>query len=189
MKIHRIGPDYKTCQSIGQEAKMKRNIFNLFTFKGISKAEEWVVQKMYVGNPRDKRGDFFGMGGDNIVMTTHARTILEPIVKDVSEFLPLDLQGETIWALNLINRIDCLDVAHCEVERFEDGGGLMRIDKYSFFKDRLNKYSLFDITNFPVTTIFTTEGHLPPELEFKHVVESNNLKGLKFDEVWDSEKQ
>jgi hypothetical protein len=128
------------------------------------------------------------MGTDKIVMTTHARSIIEPIVHEISEFLPMNLQGETIWGVNMLNRVDCLDESHCEIDRYENGN-IMDISKYGFVEEKFNLFSLFDIINFPVTQIFATEGRLPPELEFKHVVESNNHKGLKFVEVWDSEKK
>ncbi len=52
----------------------------------------------------------------------------------------------------------------------------MRVEKYAFKENLLSKVAIFKLPEFSNTHIFVTE-------DFKKIVEENDIKGFKFEEL------
>lgn len=165
----------------------------LLTFNGDEKGDQFRLPKnIYIPNPMKKEGDFREMGA--IVLRESARRVLAPILDPISQYIEFDYVGERQTLLNILNCCDCLDQKRSDIywKTVPNGHRLpFSIRRYAFSPENFSGFSVFRLPEIAaVGRIFTYEGVLEDKnKEFKYVVEKNNLKGLKFKLVWDSEAE
>jgi len=112
---------------------------------------------------------------------------LYPILSSVAELLPLrEAHGGAYTLVNLTPPFDCVDLERSEWKAFPSSGRAMSVSRYEFDVERLPKRSLFK-TTMKQSTIFATQGHLEPAMEFKAQVERLGLLGLAFWEIWNND--
>ncbi len=128
-------------------------------------------------DPRHKKGDFPSLC-PFLVFSSRARKVLQPLIGNYVEFLPLKLEGdlEQYAIIKIKQRTDCLDYSRAEVKRFSHSGRVMRVLKFAFKKGSLNNKNFFNIPE-ETAGIFVSD-------KFKNCVEDNNLEGLIFREVY-----
>jgi hypothetical protein len=159
---------------------IKKTIVLKFDCK--AKYNTWpIIKQAKVENDEMIKGDFYYLVNDCLVLRANAKKILNSILKPVSEFLPLKLKNEDLDVVNITLCQDCLELSKCDFNSIV-------IDEriFSFVSNKLPNESLFKVPEYKAA-IFCHQGLLPPEKDFKYLVESNNLKGLIFKEVWSSE--
>ncbi|ULC60850.1 hypothetical protein MBM09_07575 [Flaviramulus sp. BrNp1-15] len=66
-----------------------------------------------------KRVDFLGTSSTHLIIDTHVKKIILPIVKDYGEFLPLYHNSEDFWIFNVTNIIDAINFELSE-QRFPE---------------------------------------------------------------------
>ncbi len=54
-------------------------------------------------------------------MTARAKAVVEPVLADEAEFLPLACPDMPLWLVNNLQVIDALDEEHSEIRRYPDG--------------------------------------------------------------------
>ncbi len=160
-------------------------------FNGKPLRETWkkIPQSMHDTEPDLPWSNFVRYLLGNLVMSADVKNLIEDLDSDF-EWLQLPYSEKDIFVLNILNPVDCLDSENSECSYFESGGKkiLSAVSQWSFFISKLDpNKSLFKIPEMLSSDIFCTEGFLPPEKEFKHIVESNGFTGLKFKEVWSDE--
>ena len=96
---------------------------------------------------------------------------------DSVEFLPAFYQHITLYALNVVEVIDCLDHQKSEFEYFPDGG-IRRIKKYQLKSDLLHNKHIFKIPERIMGTTYVSD-------DFKNLIEQNGLSGLIFNKIWE----
>lgn len=191
MKIYKVTPDLSNVKGFNFD---KHNDTSLtITFEGKSCLEEWkkLPTSMHDTNPKLPWTDFLRFLTNNLVMTSEVKSMLEHLDADY-EWLKLPFNEKDIFVLNILYPIDCFDEENADCTYFEFNGvkEVDRVKKWSFHKARLDENkSLFKIPEMLSQDIFCTEGFLPPEKEFKHIVESNGFTGLKFIEVWSDDEE
>ena len=104
-------------------------------------------------------------------VSVNARSILEPLISNTVEFLPLKTDTGVYFALK-VAWIDCLDVDHSIVKRFSTGR-IMRVIEYAFHWDRLEDIHIFRLPELRGSSLFVSD-------KFKEVVKKNKLEGLNF---------
>lgn len=109
-----------------------------------------------------------------------SKELLEELVGDLVEFLPAEHEDYKLFFVNVTNVIDVIDKDNSVP--YITAGTLVRYDEFCFKLDALQRAShhIFKIPELARTFCFVSE-------EFKTIVEANQLKGLNFLEVWDSE--
>jgi hypothetical protein len=144
-------------------------------------ADSWVPRAVhlfvYEGEEAKPLGDFPSLfGGVPPVFSKRAIEILNPLIADSTEILPLmGLEGE-FSVVNVIDVVDCLDHQRSEYIRFESSGRIMHIEHYVFKKDYLKNKHIFRIPEEVVSAVFVSDA-------FKTLVEQNRLEGLIFKKV------
>ena len=98
------------------------------------------------------------------------------------EILPLMLDNEEVYGINVLSVLKALDYDNSEYRTFTDGE-IMVILKYSFIEKCISNKNIFKITDES-----RTSSPFVSEL-FKKTVEDNNLTGFEFELVWDSEEK
>ncbi len=106
------------------------------------------------GKERSKPlGDFMGIVGPAV--SHKAKSILEGLISNTVEFLPLDFEEERYYALN-ITWVDCLDATHSEVELFRSGR-IMNVVRYAFKWERLENIHMFYINELGKSRLFVSD--------------------------------
>ena len=101
-----------------------------------------------------------------------ARDILSPIIQEIGEIYEQPFQNRILYLFHVLNTVDAREGD----DDWPEEGLVYHFEGV--------KGSLFRL---PWGSLCAVSGLTPPELDFKHVVETNNLTGLLFREVWDSE--
>jgi len=103
-----------------------------------------------------------------------AKEVIEPLVGEEVEFLPLRTEVGPYWEMNL-PRISCLDDARAEVKRFSSGR-IMRVLRYAIQWQKIQGHHLFYVAEDWPSSRFASE-------TFRRLVEGHGLKGLMFREI------
>lgn len=123
-------------------------------------------------SPTKLSGDFPSLGGIPPVFSERAKNILEPLISDSVEFLPLACKDVPLYAVNVTRVLDCLDLSMSQFKRFSDGR-IMRVERYVFKRECLEGEHMFKIPQQVRNRIYVSE-------IFKQTVENARLQGMFF---------
>lgn len=106
-------------------------------------------------------------------------------VKDLVEghvqILPIIHEQHELYMINVNNVVDAIDYDNAVVDHY-DNGIFRKFIKYAFVEDRLIGQHIFKIPEQPLIKVFVSD-------LFRERCLSVNLKGFRFIELWDSEKE
>jgi hypothetical protein len=126
---------------------------------------------------RRQPGDFPACsGGDMLFVSARAKTLLDQVLREAGELLPLACSDGEFWALNVILQLDALDEGLADVLRASDTGRILRIRRHAFRSERLGA-EIFKLSQTPRGLIYVTE-------TFVNRVKATTLEGLGFKLVW-----
>ena len=116
----------------------------------------------------------------SIVCDMEAKLLIQDLIDDYVEFLPLVSHTITEQQYHIINTtmiLDCLDQEKSEVLRNESGT-IRHIKKYVMKPNCIGDAPIFKLPEPMRERPYVSD-------TFKQIVEENNLTGLVFDKVWD----
>ena len=122
------------------------------------------------------KGDFPNFMAGVLVFSKMAKDELDLFLTSEIEFLDIIIENELYYIANVVEIVDCLNIKKSKVKYFDNSKDIMEIQKYSLYKEKLINSMIFRIDNFK-TEIFVSD-------QFKKKVESSNLLGFKFEEVY-----
>lgn len=140
---------------------------------GQSLATDWEILKFHwdTEDGEDKRNMFLHLGSI-LVVDEQSKSIIEPVI-DNAELLPIDIDGESWFVVNVCNKLDgALDLSKSKIESFKDGS--IKWVREFVFNSEFSKPSLFRISELE-TALFASD-------EFRQTVSNAPIKGLKFEE-------
>lgn len=161
-------------------------LFDFTMFDCTSRASEWKPPKIKDLSPDHQRGDFVYYSPGALLIRPEVVHLVRPFFDRAGELLPLWFEGDIYTLLNITNCVDATDETNTEWLLAKDGSKV-EIRRHAFDPARLNEISLFKVPETCKGSVLTWEKDGTPELEFKAFVEQNNLTGLLFEELWDSE--
>ncbi|MCY4021359.1 MAG: hypothetical protein OXG39_18270 [Chloroflexi bacterium] len=148
---------------------------------GTRQLASWQPQQVWYhpAHFREDRGiaDFPRCSGE-FVCNTEVRDLVDELLADYVEFLPLtfpDSADTEYYAINVLSILDCLDNEQSEFSYY---GPLKKINKYAFKTDCVSGVPMFRLPIQRSVNLFVDD-------EFKQLVEDNNLTGLEFRKVWE----
>jgi hypothetical protein len=150
-------------------------------FAGTPKAERWTPQPVYSDHPRLERPDIWHLiGVATMVMDAGVVQQVEPWLIEAGELLPLVVSGtgETVYALNILQDVDCIDPVAFSLDE-------MRLQPV-FLEHRLPESGLFKLPQVDTVDMFYVERDDEQET-FRARIEERGLTGLDFQRVWSSE--
>jgi hypothetical protein len=153
----------------------------IYQFNGTSIGSAWRPRSVEVLYDEDHaedrpRSDFPSLFGHLPVFSRRAVEVLESLLKENGELLPLDCKDGDYFVFNVTRVVDALDEAHSELVRFSDGK-IMDIKRFIFQADRLTDIDIFKLPQMPLGKIFVTD-------KFVRVVQEAGLTGFAFELVW-----
>ncbi|MEY2432286.1 MAG: hypothetical protein QOC92_2011 [Acidimicrobiaceae bacterium] len=139
----------------------------------------WIAPPVYIGEPTRARPDFLHLWG--VPWPVVGPTVPEHLRHELlisGEYLPVVLEGATIDLLHPTTVLNVVD------ERSSHWTGA-RFDALEFDVHRFIEVTVFRVPQNNASGLYCTQGL--GEFDFKSRVESADLTGLSFDEVWNSE--
>ncbi len=152
----------------------------LKTGKSLSEIWEPVLLPLYPGDEGDEEKEQikpipdFSEGIFGLAISKKAYSILQPLIVNQVVFLELNTEVGLYYELD-IQKVDCLDLENSAKVLFPSGK-IMRIEKYKFHLENLVNIHVFRAFNVVLSPDFVS-------IQFKEIVEKNNLTGLTFHPV------
>jgi hypothetical protein len=124
---------------------------------------------------RLRRTDFPGLPGGAPVVNARALAVLKPVLGASVEPLPLLCDDGPMFALNVLDNVDCLDLDASDVLMSpSDSSKILMVDEYVFKPGAIGTRYMFRIKGMTAgVSVFVTS-------LFRDVVEKNGLVGLLF---------
>lgn len=185
-KVYAVGVDageYLLLQETMFEQSMQLTNNDIYTFDGNPKGNDWravdVDWLIVEGETPTNKPDVAGWGAMAFVIPASLKEIFEPTLKECCEFLPLNLNGEEWFALNILEQQDAINQEHTELN-MKNGrvNRVRRFKKLTLSKDAIKHGGLFKVKGAGIFTFCTDQ-----EGGLYNLTKSHNLKGLKFTEV------
>ena len=166
---------YQYCLPVDQ--RDHRTIAGLIN--GTRRAQSWQPLKMRLhwfderGRPY-KRSDS-PCGGTSIapMFTHHAIAVLEPMLLDHGELLPLDCDDAELWMFNATRVLPAIDMLKSGVSFWPGTGDMRRIARYVFDKDVIAGSDIFKLEGIKTSPTFVGQ-------RFVDLWRSAGLRGIKF---------
>src|SRR5215204_1587306 len=181
MKIYTLGAELDHYFSLTYVKKA--DIRKVTTsFNGKSMIGDWtsIETKVFVEEDGFTRQlcDFPSFGAIPPVFSAQAIESLKDLLLPNGEILPLTFEGKKnmYFAFNTTTIIDALNEEHSKLKRFSDSG-VMWIDKYEFFPEKLVGAKIFKIPQLVQSLVYVTD-------EFVKSVNEAKLTGFRFVLIW-----
>lgn len=153
-------------------------VHELWDFDGHSLADTWKPREFMLAK-RNKQELCDAPGFEFLILSPKAYTALEFIMGKSIEVLDVIYAGERYYGINILAVLDTIDYDKSEYETFDNSNEIMVIHKYCFRKTKeLEQNHIFKIKE---------EEYYFVSDEFKMAVEQNQLKGFRFQLVWQSD--
>jgi len=119
-------------------------------FVGEPMADTWEVPELDVQGKRKRVRDFVSWEASAPVISERARKVLEPLIGDHVEFLPLVvLKRQQYYAINVLTLVDCLDWDRSEVQfGSPDTSRIVMVWKASFDPKRVADVPIFKLPQY-----------------------------------------
>ncbi|MBN2980382.1 MULTISPECIES: imm11 family protein [Cohnella] len=154
-------------------------------FEGGSKLQSWspilvetIVEESY--NSEESYNDFPKYITGKPVVSSRVKEVIKLFVQEEVEFLPLMHEKLDLYMINVTNVLNCVNWERSDVKLTTKGkfAGFNKL-VFDFGKIPASTY-MFKIKETVRICVYVTEA-------FKNLIESQNLKGLDFSVVYDSE--
>ena len=177
MKIWKIKLDANNFKSF---CYINKDDFKKVNLQGISIKNSWTNIHVCIDNIQKKlqTPDIFNLLTKTVI-NKRAFEELRNILENKVELLPVIYQHEEYYLMNVLNVLDCLDMDKSKVIMLSENK-IMFIDKYYFKYDIIKNEDIFLVMQHRIEILISDR--------LKNKIESRNLKGLQFEEVWDSDK-
>jgi len=196
MKVYEISADSDRYQFASYDDK-NYDVDGL-CFAGIPQTGKFTPpKKTFIVNPMAETSAFTYLDGiDCFAIWGDYISFVKKFIDPIAELIPIQVDKKVMFVVNVLSLVECLDYKK-SVLISPDGytkniENAIDIEKYAFDPKKIGKNSMFRLKAGPIypISIYCYEGvKARKEDEFKYFVEKNNLKGLEFKCIWDSEKE
>lgn len=185
-KVYAVGVnagEYQLLQETMFEQSVQMTENDLYTFDGKRKGNAWrpvsVDWLVVEGETPEKRPDIAGWGAMAFAIPERLKSAFEEGLGECVELLPLDLNGETWYALNILGEQDVIDPEKTEYN-MKNGrvNRVRRFKKLVLDKQKITCGALFKAKGSGIFTFSTDEAGSLYDL-----CNQMNLCGLKFSQV------
>jgi len=182
MNVYRVTHDVTTYQTFSPSDESAYDSDLLFEAK--NKIDDWKDLEVFTLNPLMPTSNFPYLCAGTILCDKLAVEKLFKFFEMAGELLPVINEGETYYALNVIECINMLNQKDTEWEINRVSGIKVWINKFSFHPDRVLESTLFKIPETYRAEILTYADVIDPEDEFYYQYQKSGLKGLIFEKLW-----
>lgn len=134
MRVWILDCDVDNYENLTWEKKV--NIEYIQSFDGRTKKDEWDPIKV----KRIYNRDFSNTPGFSPhipVFDEQAIDVLDDLLLENVEILPLECKDGRFYAINVIKVIDCINYKKSKYKTYRDGKRIMRFTKYVFYEEKV----------------------------------------------------
>ena len=182
MNIYKVHEDVKNYQTI---CPTDESIYDtdILEFNCLSKINAWTKSDFFVFNPKSKKSDFPHLIPGCLVVSEHAANYVGDLLEMAGELLPIRVDKEQYYILNILECLSALNEELTEWSYFQGTQTKNEITKYNFYTNRFSESSIFKIPQ-SATSIFALNGYKEPADEFYTIYRKSKLTGLIFEEIY-----
>ena len=152
-----------------------------------AKSSDWPSLGVYVFNPKKERGDISHLGPGGFLINSRAYEALRSPIEMAAEALPVRHGKEMLYLINVLECANCINKDGSSFYKNKIGEDIEHMIKsYDFHSRRLPQSSLLKIPETSRGEILCLTEMVDPEDDFKEIVRSKKLTGLKFERLWSS---
>jgi len=159
-----------------------QNVLGTGAFTGRPMVAHWRPLELEFTDPQQLSTDFFYFGLGAIAFPQRTLDVFASTFERAGELLPFTIGGTTYHALNVLRRVNCLDVTLSHVKRLSNGK-ILKIDRYIFHPPSVAGEDLFLISE-EVSTLFAVLDITDPSPSFFRSYHERGMTGLTFQKVW-----
>ncbi len=185
MKIYKVNTDIRISQIIQRDDHDE-----LFDFNCSPMLNNWKSDGWYIYNPIDPKSNFYCTPGGVLIFDEKVyESDLYTLLEMSGEILPVEIEGEKFYFLNVMECINALNKEATKYETYLDGTKSSIIEKHVFHPQRIGGNPLFKIPETRRNDVLCFEGISDPWDEFKGRYDELGFTGLEFIELYDSDKE
>lgn len=129
--------------------------------------------------------DFVALMAGSLAFNERVLTDFSDVFGPLGELLDLSVNGKSYYALNVLRRIDALDLDRSGA-KLHPHGTVKSLDRYIFMPDAVASESIFQIPQMRAT-LFVATPHLDSSSDFYARYMNGRYTGLMFKERWESQ--
>lgn len=182
MNVYILEAQPNSYQNIVPIQEESWDVFREFNGKSLSATWSPICVRILHDSSDNKNlrpGDFPSLASHVPVFDSQVLSVLGDILRKNGEILPLKCDHGDYFAYNVTKIIDALDMDNSEFKRFKTSNRIMRIVKYSFRQNLLDKASIFKLPQSPLSNVFVTD-------VFVERLRSSPFIGFGFNKIWSS---
>lgn len=169
MKYYSLSYNSEEFHSLTFKKNKDYKIIEKFNGSSISPQSETIECLLF---PSNKQGDFFYLASNILVFNQKVFDSLGDLIQFSGEIIPIQVNNEKLFALNVLKVLDCLDIKKSDISYFPEGN-IMWVKNYVFLENCIGDSHIFKIKGVELKDIFVSE-------VFKKSVEEFDLQGIQF---------
>ena len=184
MEVYKVTPaNYSAL--LPRNPEEYQSVLGTGAFTGRPMLARWRHLELEFTDPQQLSTDFFYFGLGAIAFQQRTLDLFASTFERAGELLPFAVGGATYHALNVLKRIDCLDIALSQVKRLSNGK-VLKIDRYVFHPRAVAGEDLFLISE-ELSTLFAARDMTDAATSFFRSYHERGMTGLTFQQVWASD--
>ena len=145
-------------------------------FKGDKLPDEWIAKGIEIKRKNRPLLDFIGWMQRAPAITDYTKKILEQYISKFVQFVYItSLKRKKIFALNVIQSIDCLDLYKSEIKYSSNGDRILYFKSYYFDEKKID-----EIKEIPIFKVPQVPDEIFVNKKFADYIVSKNLRGVGF---------
>lgn len=177
MGIHILKADANRCHNIVPVDEGDWRIFR--SFDGSRRIDTWKSPRVRVLVDKDhcedrRPSDFPSLATHIPVFSERAVTALRPLIEPFGEFLRLTVSDLELYAFNVTELAEVLDINKSSLQMFPDGQRIMRIRRHVFNDSAVLKLPIFKLVQLPLMYVYVNDA-------FADTVKRHDLTGFLFE--------
>jgi hypothetical protein len=184
MKVLQIEPDDSYPAIVPADPSLALKVVGTGGFTGNAMAARWELLRFKLAAPERALGDFVAVTSGTFAFSEQVRETFDGLFSEIGEVLPIEIDGVPYSVLNVLRRVDALDLEHSQYTTFA-GTKIATVERHAFFPATVSGESIFLVKQ-RLNVLYCTSGQPDSVRDFYQRVMTRGYRGLEFRQVWTS---
>jgi hypothetical protein len=144
--------------------------------------QRWELLQFRLAAPERRRGDFLAVTTGAFAFSDRVRETFHDLFAAIGEVLPIEIDGVPHFVLNVLRRVDALDLEHSRYTTFA-GNKIATIERHAFFPAAVRDESIFLVKQ-RLSVLYAIAGQPDSSKDFQKRMLEHGYNGLEFKPVW-----
>ena len=144
--------------------------------------QRWELLRFRFAAPERRRGDFLAFTTGTFPFSDRVRETFHDLFAAIGEVLPIEIDGVPHFVLNVLRRVDALDLERSEYTTFAENK-IASVERHAFFPAVVRDESIFLVKQ-RLNVLYATADQPDSSRDFRKRVLELGYNGLEFKPVW-----